>query len=108
DWIPGRHNQDMKATNDDISNRLRASLANREAPELSLDLVSAAGERPAPRLVHPARRAAIAGGGTLAVAAIAVTALVITAPWQQAPQAPLFTASEVVSGSDPMLSSDSR
>ena len=97
----------MNANNDDISNRLRASLGANEAPTLSADLVTGAAERPAPRLVHPARRAAIAGGSTLAVAAIAVSALVITSPWQQ--QGPLFTAAGgAAPGPESAMSSDSR
>jgi hypothetical protein len=100
-----RHNQYMNANNDDISNRLRASLGGSEAPTLGADIVSGAAERPAPRLVHPARRAAIAGGSTLAIAAIAVSALVITQPFQQAP---LFTAAGGSGGQESALSADSR
>jgi len=95
----------MNANNDDISNRLRASLGGSEAPTLGTDIVTGAAERPAPRLVHPARRAAIAGGSTLAVAAIAVSALVITSPFQQ--QAPLFTAAGS-GGQESAMSADSR
>ena len=95
----------MNANNDDISNRLRASLGGTEAPSLSADLVTGAAERPAPRLVHPARRAAIAGGSTLAVAAIAVSALVVTSPWQQAP---LFTAAGAGTSAESAMSADSR
>lgn len=101
-----RHNHYMNDFSDEASNRLRASLGGREAPSLSADLVTGAAERPAPRLVHPARRAAIAGGSTLAVAAIAVSALVITSPFQQAP---LFTAAGgSAPGPESALSSDSR
>lgn len=78
----------MNATNDDISNRLRASLGSHEAPQLSADLVTGAAERPAPHIVHPARRAVAAGGLTLAAAAT-VVAVAIGAPGQQGP---LFTA----------------
>ncbi len=97
----------MNANNDDISNRLRASLGGTEAPLLGTDIVTGAAERPAPRLVHPARRAAIAGGSTLAVAAIAVSALVIAQPLQQAP---LFTAAagSGSGGQESALSADSR
>lgn len=95
----------MNDFSDEASNRLRASLGGREAPSLSADLVTGAAERPAPRLVHPARRAAIAGGSTLAVAAVAVSALVITSPFQQAP---LFTAAGGAATSESAMSSDSR
>jgi hypothetical protein len=103
--MPRRHNHYMNANNDDISNRLRASLGSTEAPALGADIVSGAAERPAPRLVHPARRAAIAGGGTLAVAAIAVSALVLAQPLQQAP---LFTAAGGGATSEMSASADSR
>ncbi len=95
----------MNANNDDISNRLRSSLGGNEAPTLGTDIVTGAAERPAPRLVHPARRAAIAGGSTLAVAAIAVSALVLTSPFQQAP---LFTAAGGGTTNEMSASADSR
>lgn len=94
----------MNDFSEDASNRLRASLGGREAPSLSADLVTGAAERPAPRLVHPARRAAIAGGGTLAVAALAVSALVVANPTQQAP---LFTAAGN-GGQESAMSADSN
>jgi hypothetical protein len=95
----------MNDFSDDASNRLRASLGGREAPSLSADLVTGAAERPAPRLVHPARRAAIAGGSTLAVAALAVSALVIANPAQQAP---LFTAAGGTSAPEALSADSSR
>jgi len=79
----------MNANNDDISNRLRASLGSNEAPTLSADLVTGAAERPAPHIVNRGRRAVVTGGLTLVAAAAVTTALVVTSPFQQAP---LFTA----------------
>lgn len=79
----------MNATNDDLSHRLRRSLGSTEAPTLSADLVTGAAERPAPHVVNNARRVATAGGLTLAVAAVATVALVVTSPFAQEP---LFTA----------------
>jgi hypothetical protein len=75
-------------TFDDTADRLRRS-TERTAPELSPEIVASATSRPAPRIVNRPRRLQIAGGITLAIAAVTVGALVIGNPAQQAP---LFTA----------------
>ncbi len=95
----------MNANNDDISNRLRASLGATEAPALGADIVTGAAERPAPRIVHRGRNAAITGGLTLVAAAAVTTALVVTSPFQQAP---LFTAASGGSTQEMSASADSR
>lgn len=99
----------MSNNNDDLSARLRRSLDARGlAPELSPDLVSGASDRTAPRLANPARRLQVAGGATLAIAAVAVGALVITPTFQQ--QGPLFAAAGSSSGASAMSaeSADSK
>ena len=95
----------MNANHDDISNRLRASLGANEAPTLSADLVTGAAERPAPHVVNNARRVATAGGLTLAVAAVATVALVVTSPFAQDP---LFTAAGTGGTSEMSAAADSR
>ena len=95
----------MNANNDDISNRLRASLGAAEAPTLGADIVTGAAERPAPRIVHRGRNAALAGGLTLVAAAAVTTALVVTSPFQQAP---LFTAAAAGATQEMSASADSR
>ena len=95
----------MNANNDDISNRLRASLDAAEAPTLSADLVTGAAERPAPHLVNRGRRAVVTGGLTLVAAAAVTTALVVTSPFQQAP---LFTAAGGGNTQEMSASADSR
>ncbi len=79
----------MESNSDDVTARLKKTLDSRQAPALSTDLVTGAADRPAPHIVHPARRALTAGGLTFAVAAITVGALVVALPSQQGP---LFTA----------------
>ena len=95
----------MNANNDDISNRLRASLGASEAPTLSADLVTGAAERPAPRIVHRGRNAALAGGLALVAAAAVTTALAVTSPFQQAP---LFTAASGGQTQEMSAAADSR
>jgi hypothetical protein len=82
----------MDNNSDDISRRLKKTLASRETPALPADIVTSAADRPAPRIVHNGRRALTGGALTLAVAAATVGALVLTAPTQQGP---LFTAAAV-------------
>ena len=101
----GRHNQYMNANNDDISNRLRASLGAAEAPSLGADIVTGAAERPAPHFVNRGRRAVVTGGLTLVAAAAVTTALVVTSPFQQAP---LFTAAAAGATQEMSASADSR
>ena len=97
----------MSNNNDDLSARLRRSLDARGlAPELSPDLVSGAHNRTAPRLANPARRLQVAGGATLAVAAIAVGALVIVPTFQQQ-QGPLFTTAGGAAGGSTASAEDS-
>jgi hypothetical protein len=79
----------MDHNSDDITRRLKKTLDGREAPALSTDLVTAAADRPAPHVVSNGRRVLTGSAVTLAVAAVTVGALVLTAPNQQAP---LFTA----------------
>jgi len=81
----------MNAHNeDDITARVKRGFdAGASAPELSPELVDGASTRTAPRLVNPQRNRAVAGGATLAVAAVAATALVVASPFQNAP---LFTS----------------
>jgi len=95
----------MNANNDDISNRLRASLGSTEAPTLGADIVTGAAERPAPHLVNRGRRAVVTGGLTLVAAAAVATALVVTSPFQQAP---LFTAAAAGGTQEMSASADSR
>ena len=96
----------MNANNDDISNRLRASLGAADAPTLGADIVTGAAERPAPHLVNRGRRAVVTGGLTLVAAAAVTTALVVTSPFQQAP---LFTAAGGPGGNQEMsAAADSR
>jgi len=92
---------------DDVTARLRRSLDGRPAPELSPELVSAASTRKAPQLGNPQRRAQVAGGLSLAVAAVAITSLVITNPFAQQP---LFIAGGegAVGASSEALTSDMR
>lgn len=73
----------------DFESRLRRSLPADTAPELSPDIIAGASSRTAPRLGNPARRLQVASGLTVAVAAVAIGAMVVTLPTQQAP---LFTA----------------
>lgn len=93
----------MNDFDDDISARLRRSLAPGGAPELSPDIVTGAASHPAPRLSNPGRTLRIAGGAGLAVAAVAAVALVVPAALTPAP---LFTAA-AGSGATPGAAEDS-
>ncbi|MGL4339980.1 MAG: hypothetical protein ACRCSP_06125 [Rhodoglobus sp.] len=81
----------MNTNSDHLSTRLRDSLAAHEqGPELSPELVTGASNRRAPQMVNRQRRGYVAGGATLAVAAVTVGALIVSAPTSAGP---LFTAS---------------
>ncbi|MDH6181356.1 hypothetical protein M2152_001538 [Microbacteriaceae bacterium SG_E_30_P1] len=73
---------------DDLTSRLRHGVDRGAAPELSADLVTGAGDRPAPHLINPAVR--VAGTAGIAVAALGLAALVVVP--SLVPRAPLFTA----------------
>lgn len=80
----------MSHTPDDLTSRLRSGLDRGPAPELSDDLVTGAAGRRRPRLSDPHRTLRVAGGASLAIAAVTVGALV-AGPSLTRP-APLFTA----------------
>lgn len=80
----------MSNAPDDLTSRLKRGLDRGSAPALADDLVTGAAARPLPHLSNPARTVRIAGGATLAVAALTVGALVAV-PALNRP-APLFEA----------------
>lgn len=80
----------MSNAPDDLTARLKRGLDRGSAPALADDLVTGAAARPLPRLSNPARTARVAGGATLAVAALTVGALVAV-PALNRP-VPLFAA----------------
>lgn len=82
---------------DDLGPRLRKSLNHGTAPELSTDVVTGAANRTPPKLSNPTRNLSIAGGATVLVAAVAVTALVLGPTLNRAP---LFTVAAASSASD--------
>lgn len=94
----------MSHAPDDMTSRLRSGLDRGPAPELSDDLVTGAAGRPRPRLVDPNRTLRVAGGATLAIAAVAVGALVAV-PSLTRP-APLFTATTAEQAGSPMSAGD--
>jgi hypothetical protein len=94
----------MSNAPDDLTARLRSSLTRGPAPELSDDVVTGAAGRRRPRLVDPNRTLRVAGGATLAIAAVAVGALVAV-PSLTRP-APLFTAATAEQDGSPMSASD--
>lgn len=93
----------MSHAPDDLTSRLRSSLDRGPAPELSDDLVTGAAGRRRPRLSDPNRTLRVAGGASLAIAAVTVGALVV-GPSLTRP-APLFTAAASDGGS-PMATGD--
>ncbi len=88
-WV-SRHLHGMNSLPDDAAARLRHSLNRGAAPELSSELITGAAGHAAPRMTNPTRRLQVAGGTTVAIAALAVAALVITPSLQRTE--PLFTA----------------
>lgn len=93
----------MSHAPDDLTSRLRSGLDRGPAPELSDDLVTGAAGRRRPRLSDPNRTLRVAGGASLAVAAVTVGALVV-GPSLTRP-APLFTAA-VSDGGSTMATGD--
>jgi hypothetical protein len=89
----------MEPTSDDLTGRLKKTLDGREAPALSADLVTDAADRTAPHMVNPRRRALTGGALTIAVAAVTVGALVVTAPTQQGPLFAAAASSSTTAGS---------
>lgn len=94
----------MSHAPDDLTSRLRSGLDRGSAPELSDDIVSGAPGRRRPRLVDPNRTLRVAGGATLAIAAVAIGALVAV-PSLTRP-APLFTATSAEQSGSPMSAGD--
>jgi hypothetical protein len=94
----------MSHAPDDLTSRLRSGLDRGPAPELSGDIVAGAPDRRRPRLVDPNRAMRVAGGATLAIAAVAIGALVAV-PSLTRP-APLFTVATSEQGGSPMSTGD--
>jgi hypothetical protein len=94
----------MSNAPDDLTSRLRSGLDRGPAPELADDLVTGAAGRRRPRLVDPNRSLRVAGGATLAIAAVAVGALVAVPALT--PPAALFTAATAEQGGSPMSAGD--
>ncbi len=99
----------MSTEHDDLSARLRHGLDRGPAPELSPELLSGAASRPAPH--NPTRALRVAGGASLAIAAVTVGALVVVPALS--PRAPLFTAASASSataalGTQEGMSSDMK
>jgi hypothetical protein len=94
----------MSHAPDDLTSRLRSGLDRGPAPDLSDDIVAGAAGRRRPRLVDPNRTLRVAGGATLAIAAVTVGALVAV-PALTRP-APLFTAATAEQSGSPMAADD--